>query len=102
MCQGKAFTLLTLMYTVISTPGWVLDSSTEVSAHSCHSQCWCSCSGWASTHCGYFASMSFLMALLKHFQEISTCKGLYKKSEQFTTTHAVHLSTIFWYCSDSC
>lgn len=42
------------------------------------------------------------MAVLKHFQQISTDKDLCRKSDQFTTTHVTHVSILFWYCSDSC
>lgn len=98
------------MYTVITSPEWMLVTSTEANAHSSNSQCRCSWSGWNAQqfHCGHFASMWFCMAVLKHFQHISTDKGLCRKSDRFvnlsvhTMTHVMHLSIMFWYCSDSC
>jgi len=43
MCQGKAFVLVTLTYTVITTPETMSAKCREDNARSSHSQCWCSC-----------------------------------------------------------
>lgn len=105
MCQGKAFTLLTLMYIMITTPEWMLSTSIEVNSPSSHSVLvlmqWLDFNT-QQFYCGHFAFMQFHMGELKHFQRISTGKSLCRKPDLSTATHVMPLYSIFWYWSESC